>query len=229
MLNKLNRLIISFGYRVTAAYLLHRLLQKLSKSSGCYYYYIYEQELTQHKQAQALRAANSKLAFNWYQDFDDIHLQLPRPESVLKERFNQKTSCVMAIQEQEVTACAWFTESSYQEDEVRCTFDFSHLPNHVWDYDVYVIPKYRVGRLFLRLWRQVEMYWQDKGKTASLSRISAFNQNSVTSHEKLGAKRLASACFLCVGNIQLMVSSTAPYINLSCSTNSRPTIKVNLI
>ena len=107
---------------------------------------------------------------------------------MIKNRFNQKTRCLLAIQESQLLACAWFTEQQYQEDEVRCIFDFSSLSDHIWDYDVYVTPKYRVGRMFMRLWSHAEQYWQEQSFNASLSRINAFNINSVVSHEKLGGE-----------------------------------------
>lgn len=228
MLRQFNELLAQFGLKVTIAYILHRLLRRVSLQAGCYYYYIYRQPFSSRLGSVIKRPSQGKLSFDWYQQFTPIQLQLPRPEHMIKARFEQQTHCLLAVQEQQLLACAWFTEQQYQEDEVRCLFDFSHLTDHVWDYDVYVTPKYRVGRLFMRLWMQAEQYWQARSFNASLSRINAFNTNSVISHEKLGAKKVGSACFICLGSFQLMVSSMAPYFHLSFSGNSQPKIKVKL-
>ena len=228
MIKQFKGLFAQFGFKVTCAYIVHRVIRRLSKTSGCYYYYIYEQPFTAKIPTTIKRPANAKLSFEWFQSFNDIQLQLPRPEHIIKGRFEQETTCVFAIQEQQALACAWFTEKQYREDEVRCLFNFSHLTTHVWDYDVYVTPKYRVGRMFMRLWQQAEQYWQAQGFIASLSRINAFNSNSVTSHQKLGAKRIGSVCFLSLGGTQFMVSTLAPYVHLSFTPRTVPEIKVKL-
>lgn len=224
MLNKIKTNIRLSGWWVTLAYILHRLLSKLPKRSGCYLYFIYEQPLKLPVPTKVQRPVNNRLSYHWYQEFDQVQQQLPRPIEVLKERFSQQTQCLLVHQDNEVAGCAWFAQQQYLEDEVRCTFDFSQLSESVWDYDIYVFPKYRLSRLFMRMWKHAEETLYSQGFTRSLSRITAYNIQSIKSHEHLGAKKLSWICFINILGGQLMFSPMAPYLHLSLSKQSQPRV-----
>jgi len=59
-----------------------------------------------------------------------------------------------------------------------------------------------------------------------MSRISAFNKGSLTSHQKLGTRLLGSALFFVIGSRQLMLATVSPFIHVSMKRNNVPTIRV---
>lgn len=151
---------------------------------------------------------------------------LPLTEAVLKYRFNQNAVCFVAFQGNAVVGCLWLCLGSYDEDEVRCTFVLHPADRTAWDFDVYVLPGARGGFAFLRMWDAANAYLRELGVDWSLSRISAFNSQSLGSHGNLGARRIASALFVRVGNLQLLVSRLRPYLHLSTSGNSVPALRL---
>ena len=86
-----------------------------------------------------------------------------------------------------------------------------------WDFDVYVAPAYRLSRAFGRLWDAANEELRSEGVRWCHSRISAFNLSSIAVHEKLGARQVGWAGFLCLGGFQLMVSSLKPWVHVSRS------------
>jgi len=91
---------------------------------------------------------------------------------------------------------------------------------------VYVDPAFRMGRLFARLWDTANRYLRERGVDWSLSRISAFNPESLQAHARLGLRRLGSATFVCAGRVQLAVLTMPPFVHLSLSPASRPTVRL---
>ena len=127
-----------------------------------------------------------------------------------------------SIKNDQLAACAWFAFGEFEEDEVRCTYV---LPDKaVWDFDIFVFPEYRIGRVFLQTWQEANRVLSGRGYAYSLSRISAYNKHSIRSHEKLGAKKVGSALFLRVGRAQIMIASRRPHFSLSFSKKRSPRI-----
>lgn len=226
MLKKMQASINLSGWWVTFAYILHRLLKKISSRSGCFLYYIYEQPLQIKPKVLTKRPLSKRTTYHWFETFDQSQTDLPRPVAVLKERFTQKTTCLLVKQDEELAGCSWFSYKEYNEDEVRCVFDFSNLLKHVWDYDIYIVPKYRLSRLFMRMWSEAEEKLTSNGYSHSLSRITAYNISSIKSHERLGAIKISWICFFNLFGMQLMFSPMAPYIHLSLTKKSIPRVKI---
>lgn len=197
------------GWRVGLALAVHRSLARLSPRYGMYWYRVYRQPL----QGASRLGASGSAQYRWMDGYDELLAQLPRPVENLRERFEQNVQCLAVVKEQELMACAWFGFERFEEDEVRCTYI---LPaNAVWDFDVFVFPKHRIGRIFLRTWEEANRKLSLEGFTQSLSRISVYNKNSITSHEKLGAEPLGGALFFKLGRLQVMMSSLSPYVAFS--------------
>ena len=91
-----------------------------------------------------------------------------------------------------------------------------------WDFDVMVMPEYRMGRLFSYLWGRANAELRAGGVEHTMSRISAFNAASLAAHQRLGARVVGSASFLCVGRWQLMRTSLSPRWHFSWRPESRP-------
>jgi hypothetical protein len=89
------------------------------------------------------------------------------------------------------------------------------------------MPRYRMGRLFGYLWRRAGVELASRGVTSSVSRISAFNPGSIASHQRLGARIVGNALFVCAGPLQLMHASTGPRRwHFSWRDDQRPTLEI---
>lgn len=150
----------------------------------------------------------------------------PRPPNVIARRLRDNSLCFLARSGDEFAGFLWLAFNAYDEDEVRCRYELADAATCVWDYDVHVEPKHRIGRTFARLWDAANAHLTQKGIHWSMSRISAFNPASLAAHGRLGIHRLHSASFLCMGPLQISVISAAPWFHVSISDKSRPTIRL---
>lgn len=148
----------------------------------------------------------------------------PRPRGVIEDRFRQGARCFALYRDSAFVGFIWLLFGSYQEDEVRCRY--TPGAHCAWDFDVHIEPSFRLGRAFARLWDEANTMMRSKGVRWSLSRISAFNPASMTSHARLGAHRMGSALFLKIGMAQVMVGTQAPYLHVSLTEKSFPIIKL---
>ena len=146
---------------------------------------------------------------------------LPLTQAVLDYRFGQGAVCLGAFKGGAVIGCLWLCLGPYLEDEVRCRF----VPQDAsWDFDVYLVPEYRVGFGFARLWDEANAFLRAHGLHWSVSRISVINTKSLAAHDKLGTRTLGTTAYLRVGPAQLMLANLAPFIHLSFSTAGAPTL-----
>ncbi|MCW5662467.1 MAG: GNAT family N-acetyltransferase [Piscinibacter sp.] len=159
---------------------------------------------------------------------DDVMRQAPRPEATLQSRFAQHSRCVVAERGGELAGFIWWCPQSYREDTVRCDYHWYPAERARWDYDVYVAPPFRMGRLFSRLWQQAHQHLGDERVDWTLSRIDAFNAGSLAAHRKLGAREIGRAWFIVAGRLQLMVATAAPYVHLSLGQRSVPALRLNI-
>jgi hypothetical protein len=153
-------------------------------------------------------------------------LPVDRPRAVLESRFAQDARCLVASSEGRFLGFLWIIRGAYAEDEVRCLFLPEPAQQVSWDFDVFVDPTARLGFAFMRLWDEANRLLSSEGVKWSISRISAFNAGSLASHRRLGLTRIASAAFLCVGPVQLMLATQAPYFHVALSAASRPVMRL---
>jgi hypothetical protein len=128
---------------------------------------------------------------------------LPRPAAVVQERLRSGARCLVATVHGRFAGCLWYAVGSYREDEVICDYHLLPAQCCAWDFDVYVAPEFRGGRIFWRLWHAAAAAMSDQGIRWSFSRISAFNAASLRSHERLGAVPVGGVVFLRLGGLQL--------------------------
>ncbi len=155
---------------------------------------------------------------------DALEAAFPRPPAVLAMRRAAGAACTAALVRGEFAGFIWIQRGRYEEDELRCTYVLDDPVRSVWDYDVYVEPKYRVGRTMARLWSHVDAELAATGVRWSFSRISAFNPASLASHARLGIVRCGSALFLRVGPAQLSWVPQFPFLHLSFSDARAPRV-----
>jgi hypothetical protein len=96
-----------------------------------------------------------------------------------------------------------------------------------WDFDVYLRPDQRLGPGFARLWDTANAYLRERGVRWSVSRISAFNPRSLAAHARLGTRRIGSAIFLCLGRLQVALSSIPPHIHFSHGPSRVPVFRLD--
>ena len=75
----------------------------------------------------------------------------PRPAHVIAQRFADGAECFAATVKGQFAGHIWIARGRYVEDEVRCTYVINDPARGVWDYDVYVEPRLRLGRTMGRL------------------------------------------------------------------------------
>lgn len=157
---------------------------------------------------------------------DPLCDRLVRARSVIDARFARGSRCIVALRGDDVLGFVWLHVGTYQEDEVDCEFVPTPVGLACWDFDVFVHPAHRVGRLFVRLWDHALQIMRDGGLRASASRIAIDNPGSVRAHAAMGARPTATAMFLRLGDAQLTIANVAPWFRPSFGAWGRPTIEV---
>lgn len=152
----------------------------------------------------------------------------PRPAAVIERRFAEGARCICATIDGQFAGYLWWKTERYVEDETRCTYVLAQPSRSVWDFDVYVAPRYRLGRTLARLWQEADRRLADQGMMWSFSRISAFNPDSIAAHSRLGIVRRGTATFLIIGRLQLAFMPRAPYLHLSTSEHRTPELTLEL-
>jgi hypothetical protein len=153
---------------------------------------------------------------------DPIIHAFPRPAHVMPYRFGQDAVCLAAFKDGAFVGFLWFTLGAYQEDEVRCRYVPLPAGRSAWDFDVFLAPEHRNGIAFLRLWDEANRFLSARDVVWSLSRISAFNRQSLMSHKRMGAERLGAVVFVSIGRLQLCASTCRPFLHLSWGEGSFP-------
>jgi hypothetical protein len=133
--------------------------------------------------------------------------EFERPPEELRRRFAASCRCFAAWQGEALTGFLWFAAGQYDEDEVGCTFRLDPRDHAVWDLDVHVVPRYRLGRSFALLWEAAFAAMRAQGARWSLSRVSAFKPESIRAHQRLGARQTGWAVFLLLGSVQFTLTS----------------------
>ena len=155
---------------------------------------------------------------------DPILESFPRPASVIQQRFKDGHVCLVATNKEIFSGFLWFARGSYEEDEVHCRFVLASPDSTVWDFDVHVEPRFRLGRTFARLWDAANERFYLSGIQWSISRISAFNQQSLLSHGRMGIRHLHTLTFVCMGPLQITFMSCYPYLNICWNGFNRPSV-----
>ena len=157
---------------------------------------------------------------------DSIVKEFPRPPNVIKRRFDDGAICLAARNGDEFTGYLWLKLRGYEEDEVRCRYVPVPERSTAWDFDIYVAPPYRMGRTFTRMWNAANDFLRSNGIEWTLSRISAYNTDSLRAHGRMGSRRIATALFLCLGAMQVALISIPPFVHVSLSDSARPVLRL---
>lgn len=207
-------------------YLADRLVSQLFGRRAFYYYSIVSQPVVEPRLRPG-KDQKSQLCESW-DDIAEYAVQLGTQALMFRDRFNRGYKCVVLACRGELLAYAWLALSGYQEDEVRCFFLPAPTSDTGWDFDVYVCPNHRGTLTFARLWDAINRCYAEQGRHCSVSRISRFNATSLQSHRSLGARRVADTLFVVLGPVQIMLASVWPFVHLSLSDRSWPTLRIDV-
>lgn len=217
-----------------ALYLLTRAIRKLVPRVSVRYYWLVVQPVSASPRLQRRTSSRGVKVRAVTQPEYQVEW-FPRSERVVSSRFAQGAICFVAFSGSgEVAGCIWIVPGPYDEDEVRCRFVPCPEGRAAWDFDVYIHPRYRLGRTFLYLWDAANDWMREKGIRWSASRIDGFNSESLKSHWAMGARRVGRAYFVCIGNRYLSTGDNGwqlaflprfPWIH--CSRARRPAVVVD--
>ena len=155
---------------------------------------------------------------------DALISNFPRSAAVNQQRWDAGAGCLAATVKGDFVGTVWIARRQYAEDEVRCLYELADPDHTVWDFDLYLAPRYRGGRLFARLWQAVDARLSAQGIQWTFSRISLLNPASLAAHRRMHAQRVGTAVFLTLGQLQLSLFSRAPFVHFGSHSTSRPAV-----
>lgn len=135
-----------------------------------------------------------------------------RPEQAIADRYRDGSTCIGAVRDGELIGFMWLQPGMLRERLVRCQMHAAPADRVVWDYDFEIHPRYRLGRLFGRLWDCAFETLRERGVEATVSWVRLENRASEQAHARLGARRIGWAFFVTAFGRQLMFSSLRPKI-----------------
>ena len=159
-------------------------------------------------------------------DGDAVLQKMPPPDHVIASRFKQGAICIGAFQKGHLIGYQWLRFGTYQEDEVRCDFVPRPEGKTVFDFDIYVYPKYRLGIGFAALWDGSNSLLRSREILYAASRVSRFNTASMRSHRHLGCQRIGRVLFVTGKQWQWLFATGSPFVHLSLNAKSRPRISI---
>jgi hypothetical protein len=212
------RVLREFGWSLGALYIVHRVIRGLSRGRlRIVPYGLYAQRLgvkptgpVRHEEQSSVLRVSLEMP---------VATELPRPAEVIRERFAAGSECRVALVKGNFAGMIWTSRGRHVEDEVRCEYVLDDALD-AWDFDVYVVPRYRFGRTFARLWQAVDDHLSADGAEWSFSRISLFNRPSVIAHTRLGAQRVGRVVFVVAGHWQLAIADTGPRLHVARGKNT---------
>lgn len=176
--------------------------------------------------SRADRPRGTSISVRPLEPADLDRLPLPVAREVVEQRLGTGANCFVAELRGEFAGYAWFQAGPYEEDEVRCTFVPEPRESTLWDFDVYIEPRFRLSRAFVRLWEGAAEALRARGFTHTASRISAYNSASLRAHANLGSRIVGAALFFTVGVAQLMIATSPPFVHLGLTRTSAPRLRV---
>lgn len=223
---KSRSLLRQFGVMVACLYAFNWLARRLSRGRARLVpYALYAQPVGAGRFASVRDDAHTVI--DLVTPSDPISAAFPRPAAVIRGRFENGAACYAASVKQDFGGFIWISRERYVEDEVRCQYILSAPGISAWDFDVYVEPRFRLGRTMARLWKHVDAALARDGVRWSFSRISRFNATSLGAHQRLGAIQVGSAVFVVLGSLQLALLSFRPFLHVSFGAADGPNIRLS--
>ena len=223
---RLHRGIRELGLAGAVVLLVDRLLRALSRGHARFVVYALTAQPIGHLGRTGL-ASTGITSVREVRSGDAVLEDFPTPAAVIQQRFDAGAVCLVATVKGEFAGTLWIAHGQYNEDEVRCLYRLETPARCVWDFDMYVSPRFRGGRILARLWQAADERLAAAGVGWSFSRISLLNAASLAAHRRMGAKRAGTAAFLVLGPVQIAFFSQAPLLHISLTPAQRPTLRLS--
>lgn len=214
-----------FGFGVGLLYATDRVLRTLSPRLGLYVYEFMVQPIG----GKALLTPNLSKNLT-FQDIGPGHPDIglmPAREDIKAQRFKQGARCLGTYRKGELIGYLWYCTDHYDEDEVRCTYELVDSERSIFDFDLYVMPQYRLGVGFLGVWHGANEILSRQGVRYTFSRLTRFNTASRRAHAHLGWRRVGQGVFLRIASFELMLATVAPYVSATVRPDQRVTLRLN--
>lgn len=215
----------TFGVRDGALYVVHRLLQRVSPRCGLFVYDVTAQAITAKPLLPERWAKNLR-----YMEIprDDPAIDaMPARAEIKRQRFEQGATCLGVYREEQLLGYIWYCFGRYDEDEVRFRYELTDGQRAVFDFDLYILPEYRMGIGFAAVLHSANQYLRSRGVDCSFSRLTRFNLASRRSHSHVGLVTVATTHCLQLGTVEIVLSSTSPHIAITWSKGQRVSFKLS--
>jgi hypothetical protein len=186
-----------------------------------YKYYFFAQPVPEEPRRGAI-SGTSRTRVRQATEATDIGRSFSRPPEIIARRLQDGAMCLVAERDGEPVGFIWLKLDGYDEDEVRCQYRLEPTGRVAWDFDAFIVPRFRMTRAFVLLWDAAFECLRERGCRWSISRISAFNPGSLSAQRRLGADLLHTGVFLALGPAQLTLLSCRPFVHLAPTRRSRP-------
>lgn len=210
---KLRRLVARLGWGAAAGYLLHRAARGATGGWADLHCYrlvlqpVWERPL---------------LAERWRGDVSVRQLGPGDPEigdalsrrHELAARLARGDACLAAFRRNRVVGYLWLCFGGFDDDETDCRFTLPPGGGGAWDYDLWIAPELRGSVVFAALWQEAWGLLRQKGYRWTASRVSAFNDQSLRAHRRLGAREAGTILVLRAGRGRLALASVGPRLRL---------------
>lgn len=227
MLAKLKQTYRELGTADTLLYILDKALVTLTFNRLLIHkYYITRQPVTAAASVPPTKALDIEIK---QLASDDPTLDMmDRPATTLQQRYSRGGQCFAAFKKEQFAGNLWLNFDQYQEDEVRCRYILQPAGTAAWDYDVFVLPKYRFSYVFAKLWDYANQQMINRGIHYVYSRINYYNIGSLQSHKRLGSKVFGTVYFVNLGKWQLMFSRRfRPFVKFSMRKAEYPALYIS--
>jgi len=212
----------ALGTLDTCLHAIHAGLQRLSPRLGLESFVLVAQPVPP---GLAQAAPSGSVGVRLAAPNDPVLSQVNRPPEELQRRFASPGVCLVAEKGSRLVGFLWLLFGAYREPDGSCEFELSGS-DCAWDLDVFVVPQERLGRSFVRLWEAANAVLRERRIRWSMSRISAFNPRSLSSHRALGAVKVGRISFLRLFDLQLFCGTVRPFVKLSVVGRGAPRIRV---
>lgn len=202
--------------------LLYAIDQALARLSGGHFRLIRYAIVAQPVAAPAVMRADGKTRIERIEQGHPLVARFPRPTHILERRYRDGARCLAATSGDAFVGFLWWQRQGYEEDEVWCHYRLLDVQHCVWDFDLHIEPRFRLGRALARLWAAANTELAAQGVLWSFSRIALSNRASLAAHARLGAVECARASFLRLGRLQLAWLPGAPWLRVSWAAWGRP-------
>lgn len=221
----LRRLVDRLGWGAGALYLIHRGLHALSRGHlGLHCYLLVHQPVGERPilpahlrgavEVRSLTAADPEIA-----------VALTRPAE-LAARLARGDACLAALRDGQVVGYLWLCFRAFDDDETACRFRPAPGKGGAWDYDMSVAPGNRGGPVFPALWDGAWDVLRQRGYRWTASRVSAFNDQSLRAHWRIGARPTATILVLRTGPGGIVLSTIGRPVKLFRSSMQTTEISV---